>query len=114
MRKEAGLSLRDLADKVGMPHETIHKIEKGRLKRGPRLDTLMDITIKGELDRHKMAHYAFDLPEPEGLGEIDGDKKELCDLVLSLDEVAVGKILGFAYGLIEGGGEEEQARDGPG
>ena len=81
---------------------TLHDIERGRLKQGPRLDTLITIGKRAGYDMHELAHHAFDLPPPEQLGELSGDLKRICDMVMGLTEEERRRLLDKMEGWIEG------------
>jgi transcriptional regulator with XRE-family HTH domain len=102
LRLKKGLSLRKLAELTQISRVTLHDIERGRLKQGPRLDTLITIGERAGYDMHELAHHAFDLPPPERLGELSGDLKRLCDLVMGLSEEERRRLLDKIEGWIEG------------
>lgn len=116
LREERGLSLRKLAEITGISRVTLHDIERGKQKQGPRLETIKTIGEKSDFDIHLLAHYTFDLPEPEELGELDDLLKELCDEVMSLDEEDRKNVLTYVKTLKhmrseEGGGEIDEAQN---
>ncbi len=115
LRKEAGFSLRSLAELVGMPHDTIHKIENDKLKQGPRLKTIIQIGTKGGFDMHRLAHYAFNLHQPEETGERQEDLKAILDALSKLSPTQRARIIGRIEGWLErdaeGGGAQDKTQD---
>lgn len=105
LRSEIGLSQRKLAEKAGVSYGHYCEMENERLKDGPTLGTLNTILKKMGYDKHRFAHYAFGLDEPEIMGEINGKLKELCDLALQLDEDQLERVIGYIEGKLEEGGD---------
>ncbi|NPV60010.1 MAG: helix-turn-helix transcriptional regulator [Actinobacteria bacterium] len=116
-RKERGLSLRDMEPLTGLRYVTINDVELEKGKNGPLLNTIKLIARGGKFDIHRIAHAAFDLPEPEQLGELDDLLKELCDRVMNLSEEDRKSVLTYVKTLTrmrqeeQGGGADITTQD---
>lgn len=102
LRKERGLSLRDIASVTGMSLNNLCDIENE--KQSPYLKTVFEIAQKNKYDMHRLAHYAFNLEEPEEFGELGGLETEILDHIINMDETETRSVLTFAKMLWEESG----------
>lgn len=68
-------------------HQTVKNIIAGA--KDPKFMTvelLIDKLSENEDERHRAVHILHRLPPPNQIGELEGDLKELCDLVMSMTE----------------------------
>lgn len=113
LRQERGLSQRKAAKNAGVSYGNLSEIENEKIS--PYIITVKTIAEANGLDMHRLAHYAFDLPEPEELGELDEDLKVVCAMISKLSEgrrkVIIGKIQGWIEHELEGGGATDKTHD---
>ncbi len=106
--------LRDLEGQKVISYSHLSRIENGDVS--PYIETVKQYANEAGFDMHRLSHYAFDLPEPECLGEISPDIKEVIDKILELPSDDRQHLLGKIEGWIEGrneGGDASEARAGP-
>ena len=104
-RNRQGYSLRDMEPLTGYRYVTINEIELSKGKNGPLLNTVKQIARGAKFDIHKIAHAAFDLDEPEQLGELSGTLKILCDIAFAMGEQQRKELLDYADYLFQKGGD---------
>jgi len=103
--EEAGKQ-KQLVENTDLSRQTYYDVLNDKQKKGPTWITILAMT-KG-IDKHRFAHLAFDLPEPEDMLEIEGSLKTICDLVLDLDENERREIIGYIRRMNEEGGESHE------
>ena len=107
LRKEMGKSIRVVAGLAGVSYGNLCEIERG--KQSPYIYTVKNIAEATGMDLHRLAHYCFDLPEPQPQELMDEELLQVLRLIASLpkDERSriIGKILGYMDREMEGSGE---------
>ncbi len=101
LRIEKRLTQEQLGKRTGVSRETINAWEKAEFDRGPHLKNLRMLVEQGKLDGHRLAHYAFDLPEPEEQTDLSDDAKFFLQKFQQLSEADRQQLLGYLDGLQE-------------
>lgn len=98
-RKEAGLTLADVADAVGMTQTAISYYEKG--KREPKYDVVMKIAEALGVDAFDL--YGLERLTPEQKHDLFDDRVRLLRIWDVMNDDGQKKVLGYAQDLLNTG-----------
>lgn len=101
-----GRSYRWIGKKLGLSYGTVQNLHQGSTKK-PEMETLVKAAEGLGISIHNMAHLAFDLDPPEDMMEMEGALKEICDIVVQMDEGQKREVVGYLKRMLEEGSDAQ-------
>jgi len=100
-----------LTEATGLSRQTYYDVLNDKQKNGPTWATVLAMA-DGAADKHIFAHLIFDLEPPEKMMELEGPLREICKMVLLLDEDARRELMGYIKRMLDEGGIDRSSAAG--